>query len=176
MKADNQPKNMHRKTITKVVVYSTLVLFAALFIIPFLWLVSTSLKGTEQIFAIPPKWIPEQLHWENYSLVFERMPFLTYFRNSVLVTVLSIVGVVASSSLVAYAFAHLRWPGRDKLFIFVIVTMMLPLQVTMIPVFVIFKNLGWLNTFKPLIVPAFLAGGLSTYFSCGNFSLRSPRS
>jgi ABC-type glycerol-3-phosphate transport system permease component len=151
------------------------VLFAALFIIPFLWLVSTSLKGTEQIFAIPPKWIPEQAHWENYSQVFERMPFLLYFRNSVLVTVFSIVGVVASSSLVAYAFAHLRWPGRDKLFIFVIATMMLPLQVTMIPVFVIFKNLGWLNTFKPLIVPAFLGGGAFNIFLMRQFFLTIPK-
>ncbi len=163
------------RQLQKAVVYVLLILFATMFIIPFLWLVSTSLKGTDQIFAIPPKWIPETLHWENYSLVFERMAFLRYFQNSVFVTVFTIIGVVGSSSLVAYAFSHLQWPGREKVFILILGTMMLPAQVTMIPVFVIFKNLGWLNTYKPLIVPAFLGGGAFNIFLMRQFFLNIPK-
>ncbi|MCB0271140.1 MAG: carbohydrate ABC transporter permease, partial [Calditrichaeota bacterium] len=141
-----------------------------------MWVVSTSLKGNEQIFAIPPEFIPSSPHWENYAEVFRRMPFLTYFLNSTFITVVAIIGTVLSSSLVAYAFACLRWPGRDLLFYFVLTTMMLPMQVTMIPVFVMFKDLGWLNTFKPLTVPAFLGGGAFNIFLLRQFFLTIPNS
>ena len=148
----------------------------AILILPFMWVVSTSLKGNEQIFAIPPEFIPSSPHWENYAEVFRRMPFLTYFLNSTFITVVAIIGTVLSSSLVAYAFACLRWPGRDLLFYFVLTTMMLPMQVTMIPVFVMFKDLGWLNTFKPLTVPAFLGGGAFNIFLLRQFFLTIPNS
>ena len=159
----------------RALVYAALLAVAAVMVVPFLWMLSTSLKGSEGIFAIPPQWIPEDPRWENYAAVFERMPFLTYLRNSALVTVLSIVGTVLSSSMVAYAFACLRWPGRDALFVFVVATMMLPLQVIMIPLFVIFKELGWLNTYKPLIVPTFLGGGAFNIFLLRQFFLTLPR-
>lgn len=163
------------KKVKKVLMYVLIVFFASLFIIPFLWIISTSLKGEEQIFAVPPKWIPESLHWDNYSKVFDAMPFLTYLKNSVFVTVISIIGVVFSSSLVAYAFGCLQWPGRNVLFIVVLATMILPMQVTMIPVFVLFKELGWLNTFKPLTVPAFFGGGAFNIFLLRQFFLTIPR-
>lgn len=166
--------NRTAKPAKKFIVYLILIVFAAFFILPFLWIVSTSLKGSEQIFAIPPKWIPEKLHWENYAKVFEKMPFLTYLKNSVFVSIMSIIGTVLSSSLVAYAFACLRWPGRNALFIFVLATMMLPMHVTMIPLFVLFKELGWLNTFKPLIVPAFFGGGAFNIFLLRQFFLTIP--
>jgi multiple sugar transport system permease protein len=164
-----------RPGLRRALLYAALLAVAGVMILPFLWMVSTSLKGSEGIFAIPPQWIPDDPRWENYAAVFERMPFLTYLRNSTLVTTLSIVGTVFSSSLVAYAFACLRWPGRDALFIFVIATMMLPLQVIMIPLFVIFKELGWLNTYKPLVVPAFLGGGAFNIFLLRQFFLTIPR-
>ncbi len=159
----------------KSVYYALLVVVAAFFIIPFLWVVSTSLKGESQIFTIPPQWIPDTLHWENYSKVFNRMPFLTYLKNSVFISAVSIIGVVFSSSIVAYAFSNLNWPGRDKLFIFILATMMLPMQVTMIPLFVLFKNLHWLNTFKPLTVPAFFGGGAFNIFLLRQFFLTIPK-
>lgn len=158
----------------KVVIYLTLAAVAAVLIIPLLWMLSASLKGNEEIFAIPPTWIPEEIRWENYADVFDRLPFLAYLRNTTFITTLTIVGTVFSSSLVAYAFACLRWPGRDKLFIFVIATMMLPLHVIMIPLFVIFKELHWLNTYKPLIVPAFLGGGAFNIFLLRQFFLTIP--
>ncbi len=155
--------------------YALLILVAIVLLLPLVWMISASLKGDEEIFAIPPTWIPETLHWKNYAEVFERMPFLGYLRNTTFITVLTIIGTVFSSSVVAYAFACLRWPGRDKLFIFVIATMMLPMHVIMIPLYVIFRELGWLNTYKPLIVPAFLGGGAFNIFLLRQFFLGIPR-
>ncbi len=164
-----------RKLIKSTVTYMFLFGVAAMLILPFLWILSTSLKGNESIFLIPPKWIPEHFHWENYSNVFKKMPFLIYLRNSIFVSTMTIVGTLLSSSLVAYAFACLKWPGRNALFIFVLATMMLPMQVTVIPLFVLFKNFGWLNTFKPLIVPAFFGGGAFNIFLLRQFFLTIPR-
>ena len=158
----------------KALLYGALVAVAVVLLLPFAWMVSTSLKGNEAIFAIPPEWIPETVRWDNYAAVFERMPFLLYLRNTTVITVLTIVGTVLSSALVAYAFACLRWPGRDALFLFVIATMMLPLQVIMIPLFVLFKEFGWLNTYKPLIVPAFLGGGAFNIFLMRQFFMTIP--
>ncbi len=160
----------------KFLLYGLMVAAAVVLILPFLWIISTSLKGNEQIFAIPPQFIPETIHWDNYLHVFDRMPFLIYFLNSSFISVVTILGVVFSSSIVAYAFACLRWPGREKVFILVLATMMLPAQVTMIPIFVLFKNLGWLNTFKPLTVPAFFGGGAFNIFLLRQFFLSIPQS
>jgi multiple sugar transport system permease protein len=166
---------MKRTKVSTAAIYATLSLFGAAFVIPFLWMVATSLKGSGAIFAMPPQWIPKEFHFENYLVIFDRMPFLQYLRNSLFVTLLTIIGVVGTSSLVAYAFACLRWPGRDALFVLILVTMMLPMQVTMIPVFVLFKELGWLNTFKPLVVPAFFGGGAFNIFLLRQFFLGIPK-
>lgn len=155
--------------------YSVLIGLSLIFLLPFLWMLSTSLKGYDNIFSLPLKWVPETIHWENYLNVFKAMPFLTYLNNSIFVTGLAIIGTVLSSSLVAYAFAVLRWPGRNTLFIIVIATMMLPAQVTMIPLFVVFKELGWLNTYNPLIIPAFFGGGAFNIFLLRQFFLSIPR-
>ena len=167
-------KTPSRKLLKTIIIYLFLFSVATMLILPFLWILSTSLKGNESIFVIPPKWIPEQFHWENYANVFEKMPFLTYLRNSVFISSMTIIGTLLSSSLVAYAFACLKWPGRNGVFIFVLATMMLPMQVTMIPLFVLFKNLGWLNTFRPLIVPAFFGGGAFNIFLLRQFFLTIP--
>jgi len=167
-------KTPSRKLLKTIITYLFLFAVATMLILPFLWILSTSLKGNESIFVIPPKWIPEQFHWENYANVFEKMPFLTYLRNSVFISSMTIIGTLLSSSLVAYAFACLKWPGRNGVFIFVLATMMLPMQVTMIPLFVLFKNLGWLNTFRPLIVPAFFGGGAFNIFLLRQFFLTIP--
>jgi len=156
-------------------IYFALIGIAAGLIMPFLWVVSTSLKGDEQIFAIPPEWIPESFHWDNYSKVFDAVPFMTFMKNSVFITLVSIIGVILSSSLVAYSFGCLEWPGRDKLFMFILATMMLPMQVTMIPVFVLYKELGWLNTFKPLTVPLFFGGGAFNIFLLRQFFKTIPK-
>lgn len=156
-------------------IYLLLSAFALFFIIPFLWILSTSLKGDSQIFTIPPQWIPDVVHWDNYSKVFDRIPFLLYVKNSVFISAIVITGTLLSSSIVAYSFACLNWPGRNLLFIIVIATMMLPMQVTMIPVFVFFKELGWLNSFKPLTLPSFLGGGAFNIFLLRQFFLSIPK-
>ncbi len=164
-----------KKKIKRIGVYLVLTAFAIIFLIPFFWMVSTSLKGNSQIFVYPPEWIPDPVKWENYADVFDSMPFWQYLFNTVFITVMGIIGVVLSSSLVAYAFARLRWKGRNTLFIFIIATMMLPAQVTMIPVFILYKNIGWLDTFKPLIVPLFLGGGAFNIFLMRQFFMTIPQ-
>lgn len=168
-------KRLNFKTTRTFLTYLLLIGAAIVLILPFLWIISTSLKESESIFAIPPQWIPKDLHWDNYARVFTKMPFFIYLKNSVFISVLTILGTLISSSLVAYAFACLKWPGRDWLFVFVLATMMLPAQVTMIPVFVLYKQFGWLNTFKPLIVPAFFGGGAFNIFLLRQFFLTIPK-
>jgi ABC-type glycerol-3-phosphate transport system permease component len=166
---------LKRPAISRALLYTVLVVIGLVFTVPFLWMLSTSLKGNEEIFTVPPKWIPDSFHPENFTAIFRRMPFMRYLGNSVIVTGLTMLGVVASSSLVAYAFACLRWPGRGVLFALLLGTMMLPMQVTMIPIFVLFKDMGWLNTYKPLVVPAFFGGGAFNIFLLRQFYLGIPR-
>jgi len=168
-------KNKINTGIKSTAVMVTLILFAAFFIIPFLWIISTSLKGDTQIFTIPPQWIPETFHWDNYIKVFERIPFLIFLKNSLFISAVTIAGTVLSSSIVAYSFACLNWPGKNALFIIVLATMMLPGQVIMIPVFVLFKELGWLNTYLPLTVPSFFGGGAFSIFLFRQFFLSIPK-
>jgi len=169
-------KNTGKKiSLTNISVFILLGVFALFFILPFLWIISTSLKGDAQIFTIPPQWIPYTFHWENFTKVFDRMPFLIYLKNSVFITSITIIGTVLSSSLVAYAFGCLNWPGRNGLFILILATMMLPLQVIMIPLFVLFKEFGWLNSFKPLTIPAFFGGGAFNIFLLRQFFLTIPK-
>jgi multiple sugar transport system permease protein len=133
---------------------------AAIFLIPFLWMVSTSLKPNEQLFAYPPVWIPNPIMWENYPRSVTYVPFFTYFGNTLFISVTSMIGVIFSSSLVAYSLARIPWPGRNFLFLVTIATLMLPSQVTLIPVFLVFKNLGWVGDFRPLILPQFFGFAL----------------
>jgi multiple sugar transport system permease protein len=146
----------------KVIALLLLLGISILFIIPLLWMISTSLKEAQDL--VGTRWIPTRLAWENYVDAFSFGMWPQWTLNTVIITVLSVIGQVLSSSLVAYAFSRLRWRGRDLLFSLVLATMMLPSVVTMIPQFVLFSNLPafgfmgskvWVNTFLPLIVPAF---------------------
>lgn len=132
-----------------------LITASAFFIIPFVWLVSTSLKPLTQIFTFPPEWIPRPFEWSNYTNAMEHIPFFTYLKNTAIITIFSTVGVVLSCPLVAYSFAKLKWRGRNVLFFITIAVMMIPGQVTMIPLFLLFNKLGWVGTSLPLIIPAF---------------------
>ncbi|MBI4552383.1 MAG: carbohydrate ABC transporter permease [Candidatus Latescibacteria bacterium] len=147
---------------------------ALVFFFPFAWLVSTSLKPDHQIFVFPPVLFPHPVRWENFRLVFEYIPFFRLIGNTVLVTGLNITGTLLSCSLVAYSFARLRWPGRDTLFVVMLSTMMLPAQVTMIPIYLLFARLGWVDTFKPLWVPS-LFGSAFHIFLLRQFLLTIPR-
>lgn len=136
---------------------------AALVLMPVLWMVSTSLKTKFEAIAIPPTFFPIHPQWNNYvdALTFNR--FDLYFRNTTFYTLAATLGQTLSSALVAYGFARLRARGRDTLFIIVLATMMLPFEVTVIPQYVMFQKFGWLNSYKPLIVPTFFGSAYSIF-------------
>ncbi len=147
---------------------------AAVLLIPFAWMLSSSLKPPDEVFADSMRWIPTEPRWDNYRKAFEEMPILLYTRNTMLITTLCILGYLVSGSLVAYSFARLRWKGRDAWFMVLLATMMLPPQVTIVPLFVIFRKLHWIDTFMPLIVPAWLSGWPFFIFLLRQFFLTIP--
>ncbi len=163
-------RNFRWKTILILIVIPG----AILFLFPFFWMVSTSLKDPKMVFLMPPQWIPNPVHWDNYYRAMTRLPFGHYALNTVEITVLCLIGHLITASMVAYGFARLRFPGRDVLFILLISTIMLPSQVTLIPTFLIFHWFGWVDTFKPLIVPDWLGGVPFTVFLLRQFIATIP--
>lgn len=154
--------------------YLVMILVAGVMLAPFVWLVLSSLKTADQVFTTPPTWIPRPVQWSNYTDAFKSMPVLLYTRNTLLITLLCIIGYLTSGSLVAYAFSRMRWPGRDVFFFILLATMMLPAQVTIIPLFVIFRKLHWINTYYPLVVPSYLTGWPFFVFLLRQFFLAIP--
>lgn len=136
---------------------------AVLMVIPFIWMLSSSFKAEGDVFLFPPQWIPNPIEWQNYPQTFQTVPFAQFGINSLDVAVLCTVGQIFSCSTAAYCFARMRFPGRNLLFVILLATLMVPGQVTMIPIFLIMKSLGWVNTLYPLIVPAFLGGAFGTF-------------
>lgn len=134
-----------------------------LFLFPFLWLVLTSLKSAGEIIAIPATFLPKVWHWSNYSRAVQEIPFFKYMGNTVIIFAGKSLGAVLSCSLAAYGFSVIKWPGRDTVFILVLATMMLPFQVTMIPLYIVFTKLGWIGTFLPLIVPSWFGYAFSIF-------------
>jgi multiple sugar transport system permease protein len=143
------------KIIERIVIYALLIGLSIVFIFPFLWLLGTSLKPESEALTFPPTILPEDWKFSNYKDVFTMVSFGKYYWNSIFVTSLTVIGTVLSSTVVAYGFARIKAKGSNIWFILLLATMMLPPQVTMIPVYMIFSKLGWVNTFLPLIVPAF---------------------
>lgn len=155
-------------------IYLILIVTSIIIIFPIYWMISTSLKSLDQIKAFPPIWFPADPVWENYPKALEFQPFLLYAKNTIIIAIFYILGNVLSSSLVGYAFARLRFPGRNALFMVVLSTMMMPKIVTLIPLFLIFSKLGWVNTFLPLTVPAFF-GEAFFIFIMRQFFLSIPK-
>lgn len=148
-------RKLYKKVMGMIISYAVLASLGTLFLLPLAWMISTSLKPNRQIFLFPPIWIPHPIDWSHYPNALQFIPFFTYLKNTLMICVFSVVGVVLSCSLVAYGFSRVEWPERDLLFILVLSTMMIPYAVTMIPLYLVFNRLGWVNTFKPLIVPAY---------------------
>jgi multiple sugar transport system permease protein len=161
-----------------VLIYSALLLGAVAFSLPFWWMLSTAFKPPWQVMIFPPQWIPAELHWENFTESWITLDFRQFYANTIYVTVMNIAGTLVSTPLVAFAFARLRFRGRNVLFLILLSTMMLPSQVTLIPLYVLFSRLGWINTFWPLIVPTWFAGGPNGAFNVfllRQFFLTIPR-
>jgi ABC-type glycerol-3-phosphate transport system permease component len=134
-----------------------------IFAFPFFWMILTSFKREQEILSLPPTFIPKSWTFDNYYQAVTYIPFFRYLLNTLFISGVYAAGTVISCSLVAFSCSRVRWPGREILFLIVLSTMLLPGEVTLIPVYVIFKNLGWVGTFAPLTVPAFLCGGTARY-------------
>jgi ABC-type glycerol-3-phosphate transport system permease component len=141
---------------TLVLGYVLATVVAILFLLPFFWMISSSLKPNYQVLEFPPRWLPSPIQWQNYPEALTYVPFGRYFVNTAFISFMNIVGHVLSCTIVAYGFARLRAPGRDALFLLLLATMMLPYPVTMIPIYIVFNTLGLVNSFAPLILPPFL--------------------
>jgi multiple sugar transport system permease protein len=149
------------RLVRSLLTYLLLAAGAIVFVVPFLWMLSTSLKDESQVFVFPPQWIPSPVRWGNYADAVTVLPFGRFFVNSVITAAGVTTLQVATSSTAAYAFARLRMPGRDLLFMMYLATLMIPFEIVMIPDFIIVKQLGWYDTFAALIIPrSFTAFGV----------------
>lgn len=154
--------------------HALLAAISVLYVVPFLWMISTSLKVTGREISIPPQWIPYPVAWENYLKVFTVVPFFQFALNSMLITVVATGCGVVAASLAGFAFARLRFPGRDHLFSLCLASLMLPGIVTLIPEFLIFKQLRLIDTYAPLIVPWSLGGSAFAVFLFRQFARTIP--
>jgi multiple sugar transport system permease protein len=160
--------------LSRALLYVIVIVGAVVFAMPFVWMLRTSIMPPWQIYIFPPQWIPAELHFETWRNAWEMAPFGAFFKNTAIYALLSVAGTVISSSLAAYAFARIRFHGRDILFMMVLSTMMLPFQVTLIPQYLIFTKLAWVNTFKPLIVPSWLGASAFNIFLLRQFMMTIP--
>lgn len=167
--------SIYRVASTTATGLTYLLLFAGsiLFVLPFYWMVRTSLMSVENIFLYPPQLIPNPMVWGNYVEMWQTGPFLHWLKNSAIVTLTVMIGETLTSMLVAFGFARTRFPGRDKLFVFVLASLMIPFYVVLVPRYILFRDLGWINTLYPLIVPE-LFGSAFSIFVLRQFFLTLP--
>ena len=160
---------------SRLLTYAVLIAGSTIMLVPLAWMLLTSLKSFEEVIASPPVWLPAQPRWGNYREALTTFDFSRYLRNSAFICVMTIAGTLVSCSLAAYAFACLKARGRDVIFALLLSTMMLPAQVTTIPLFKMFASIGWIDTFFPLIVPSWLATNVFAIFLLRQFFLAIPR-
>ncbi len=172
--SDEERRYFLKRRLKTLVTHGVLIVFGITFMLPFVWMVSSSLKPNIDIFELPVRLIPKTYRFENYVDATNAIPFWQYLWNSTYYTIFATIGAVLSNTFIAYGFSRVRWRGRNVLFIIVIATMMLPFQVRMIPLYVLFAKLGWLNSFLPLIVPNFF-GNAFYIFLMRQFMMTLPR-
>jgi ABC-type glycerol-3-phosphate transport system permease component len=157
-----------------VLAFLVVLFFTILFVAPIYWMVITSLKTTAEVFAIPTVWWPARLMWGNYPDALNVFPFVLYALNTLRIATPVTIGTTISSALVAYGFSRLRWRGRDVVFYLVLATLMIPTWVTLVPLYILFNHIGWVNTYRPLVVPSFFGDPFSI-FLLRQFFLRQPQ-
>lgn len=150
------------RLLQKIVIHAVLLLLGLFFLFPLIWMLITALKSPNDMVNVN-RFFPSEMMWSNFKTALTRIPFLRYFGNSLFITAVCILGTTFSSSFAAYAFAKLKWPGKNVLFIVMIALMMIPAQVLQIPMFVMYSKMNFLNTYIPLTVPCFLGVGCSMY-------------
>ncbi len=144
-----------KRHLLRTLTYTILIASSVVMLVPFAWMLSTSLMNETEMFRIPPVWLPSPPRFANYAETWNALPFATFFRNTIVLTVGRLLPLLFSCSLVAFAFARLKSRKKNFLFILMLSTMMLPYQVTMIPLYILFAKIGWVNTYLPLIIPSF---------------------
>ncbi|WP_418665906.1 carbohydrate ABC transporter permease [Allofournierella sp.] len=151
------------KNTKKAITYLVLAFFAFVFFMPFYWMVTTALKSPNAIFLNPPQWIPDPVHWENFIKIFKRMPLNDYIVNTLIVSVIPVLGELFAAPMIAYSLTKVPWKGPKYIFPIILATMMIPWQVTQIPMFATWSKLGLVNTFIPLTLPAFFGWAYYIY-------------
>lgn len=159
----------------RLFVWLLLLAFGVAMLLPFIWLLSSSLKLEQRVFQFPPQWIPDPIQWINYYDALIAKPFHIYLKNTLFIAVLNQIAILLAASFCAYGFARIEFPGRDFWFGIVLATMMLPYFVVMVPQFVMFTRLGWVDTFLPLTVPFFFGGGAFNIFLFRQFFRSLPK-
>lgn len=178
---NTEPLKSTRKSkfkFSRIFIYLLLIAGSVVMLFPFFWLLRSSFMGMNQIFAFPPEWIPKPFMWSNYSEALTSVPFDKYLLNTLMIEALVLVGTLISSTLAAYSFSRLRWKGRNIVFMIILSTMMLPYAVTLIPTFMMWKELGALNTIAPLTIPSWFGTGINGVFNIfllRQFFLSIPR-
>lgn len=152
-----------RRTGAKVATYVVLIVGAIVMIVPLLWTLSTSLKDQSQVFTYPIQWIPKPFKWSNYADAFATAPIGTYLVNTVILTAIGVAGSLIGSSIAGYGFARFRFRGRQAMFAIMLATMMVPMWTVIIPMYLMFQRIGWLDTYLPIVVPAFFAIPFNTF-------------
>ena len=153
--------------------FAVVAALAFIFLFPLFWMISTSLKTSAQVNQIPTVWWPPHPTWHNYPDALSQFPFWRYAWNTIQITIPVTIGTTLSSAVVAYGFARVRWPGRTIIFYLVLATLMIPTWTTLVPLYILFNGMGWVNTYKPLIVPSFFGDAFSI-FLLRQFFLRLP--
>jgi ABC-type glycerol-3-phosphate transport system permease component len=159
----------------RALLYIIAIAASILFMIPFAWTIFSSLKSPSELYMFPPRWFPATPRFENYAEVFAVAPFGRWLWNSVVVAGLATFGAVLSAAFTGYSFARFRYPGRNLIFLLTLSTLMLPAEVTLIPLYLLFNKIGWLDTYLPLIVPSYFGGGAFLIFMMRQFFMTIPR-
>jgi ABC-type glycerol-3-phosphate transport system permease component len=176
LQSGDAPIELHhwRRNIWNMSVYAMLIAGSLMFILPLFWAVSSSFKSDYQVLDYPPQWIPDPIRWQNYPEALNYVPFGRFAINTLIIAAGAIVGNLISCTLIAYGFARLRAPGKNVLFILMLSTMMLVEPVRIIPMYIEFNKLGWIDSFLPMIVPAFF-GSPFYIFLLRQFFMNIPR-
>jgi multiple sugar transport system permease protein len=161
--------------IGKTMIYFLLIVGSVICLFPFYWMLRTALIDMGSVFEVVPTFIPKHMRFANFTDALSSQPFGRFFFNSFIITIGNIIGVLLTSSLCAYGFTRISWPGRDKIFGFLMTALMLPFAVVMIPQFIGWSYLGLTDTFAPLIIPAFFGGGLFNIFLLRQFFMTIPK-
>ncbi|MEX2541324.1 MAG: carbohydrate ABC transporter permease [Trueperaceae bacterium] len=164
-----------KRTLGAALLYLTLAGSAGFFLFPVAWMTGTSLKTIEEVGRPQLRMLPESPRWSNYSELLSERSFWRAYGNSFFTVTLSLLGTVGSITLVSFAFSRLRWPGRNLVFALMMGTLMLPVQATLVPQYVMFYELGWIRTFNPITIPGFFAGGAALVFLLRQFMLTIPK-